>query len=359
MEAHPVPQNITNFEFHLVGDMTLKQFGYLAGGLGFAYMIFFLFATSFPFVAWPIVIISVIIGISFAFLPIQERPLDHWVSAFFKAIFRPTKFNYKSDIVIKEDPFFKKRLEFFLSQLSATPVIGLSWGDTPTITPPPQPKPVIKPAVQEVKKEAVSPAEPVKLPAPADSKLPTQEDLKATVELADKAQIIRKKITETEEQLSRVKARAIAPGEDKELFAKDFQVILNNLQKLNSEAGEISKKLAVLSKTPIKTPAIATPAKSMPTISLTAVPNILNGIVTDLQGNYIEGAILVAHDKQNLPVRALKTNKLGQFIAATPLPNGDYVVTCEKDNLIFDVIKIEFSGQVLQPVIISAKKGAL
>ena len=33
METHPVPQNISSYEFRLVGDMTLKQFLYLAGGI--------------------------------------------------------------------------------------------------------------------------------------------------------------------------------------------------------------------------------------------------------------------------------------------------------------------------------------
>ena len=32
MEQHPVPQNVTTFQFRLIGDMTIKQFGYLAGG---------------------------------------------------------------------------------------------------------------------------------------------------------------------------------------------------------------------------------------------------------------------------------------------------------------------------------------
>ncbi|KKR52786.1 MAG: hypothetical protein UT88_C0021G0001, partial [Candidatus Woesebacteria bacterium GW2011_GWD2_40_19] len=32
MEQHPIPQNISSYQFRLVGDMTLKQFFQLAGG---------------------------------------------------------------------------------------------------------------------------------------------------------------------------------------------------------------------------------------------------------------------------------------------------------------------------------------
>lgn len=351
MEAHPVPQNVTNFEFHLVGDMTLKQFGYLAFGLGFAYLVFFLFASQAPFFAWPIVIISSLLGVAFAFLPIQERPLDHWVGAFFSAIFKPTKFVYKSEVVIKEDPFFKKRLNFYLSSLSSSFLPSLSWGITPPVAPVPvTPTPQVVPS-EEQPKEQVKPTS-----EETSEKLPSAEVVKQTVDLAKEALDLRKKIVKTEDELNKIKAASAQPGAQVKNFTQDYQTVLSDLQKLNSEAAQISKQLADISKTPpASTPAIK--AKSSPTISLTETANILNGIITDALGNYIEGAIIVAHDKQDSPVRALKTNKLGQFIAATPLPNGTYILTAEKDNLAFDTIQIELSGQVMQPVIVSAKKG--
>ena len=40
MQQHPVPRNVTGFQFKLVGDMTLKQFGYLAGGVVMGYIAF-------------------------------------------------------------------------------------------------------------------------------------------------------------------------------------------------------------------------------------------------------------------------------------------------------------------------------
>jgi hypothetical protein len=87
------------------------------------------------------------------------------------------------------------------------------------------------------------------------------------------------------------------------------------------------------------------------------VPNIINGIVTDAVNNYLEGVIVVTHDKQGLPVRALKTNKLGQFVAATPLPNGVYTLSLEKDNLIFDSVSISLDGKIMAPIVVAARKG--
>jgi hypothetical protein len=113
-QAHPIPQNVTNFEFHLVGDMTLKQFGYLAAGVGLAFLVFTTLSTSQPILAWPIIIISALLGVAFAFLPIQERPLDHWVVAFFKAIFQPTSLKFASKVINPSDPLFNRRLNHYI-----------------------------------------------------------------------------------------------------------------------------------------------------------------------------------------------------------------------------------------------------
>jgi len=39
MEQHPIPQQITSYEFKLVGEMTLKQFAKAAGGIILALLI--------------------------------------------------------------------------------------------------------------------------------------------------------------------------------------------------------------------------------------------------------------------------------------------------------------------------------
>ena len=65
---HPVPQNVTAFEFHLVGDMTLKQFGYLGAGLLLAYITFTIVFSRSPIIAIPFMIIFALTGAAFAFL---------------------------------------------------------------------------------------------------------------------------------------------------------------------------------------------------------------------------------------------------------------------------------------------------
>lgn len=369
MEAHPVPQNVTSFEFHLVGDMTVKQFGYLATGLGIAYIIFISTAAKAPLIAWPLQLFFALSGVAFAFLPISNRPLDHWVNAFFKAVFSPTQRSWKSPITHPEN-VVKDRLRIYLgSHFQTTPNVAAASSilRAPNLSAVSQMAPKTQPLVSQKPAPAISPT-PAPVPAPAKEppkeNLPSPKELEQTVELAKKAQEVQSQIVATEHELESIKQQAANPGVDPKEFAEDFQKVLGKLQSLTKEATDISHQIAVLSNTPIPSPT-ATPVKAIPVarkpivpnIVLTSTPNIINGIVTDSQNNYLEGVIVVTHDKQGLPVRALKTNKLGQFVAATPLPNGVYLITLEKENLVFDNIQIELTGKVLSPIVIAAKGG--
>lgn len=89
--------------------------------------------------------------------------------------------------------------------------------------------------------------------------------------------------------------------------------------------------------------------------STPTMPNLLTGFIHDRQGKIIEGAILEIRDSMGNPVRAFKTNKLGQFLSATPLPPGTYEIETEKEGYLFDIIKVELKGEILSPIEIVSK----
>lgn len=104
MREHALPQDVTGYRFHLIGSMTLKQFAELAAGCIFA-LIFYASTTPF-YVKWPMIALGVGAGAMIAFVPIEERPLDHWVSTFVKIIWRPTQFFWKHESKIPDVFFF-------------------------------------------------------------------------------------------------------------------------------------------------------------------------------------------------------------------------------------------------------------
>lgn len=96
IEQHPIPQDVSNYKFRLVGDMTLKQFLQLAVGVVIA--IGFWNAPLPFFFKYPLAILSACLGIGMAFVPIEGRPLDQWLIAFVKSIYSPTIYVWqKSD----------------------------------------------------------------------------------------------------------------------------------------------------------------------------------------------------------------------------------------------------------------------
>lgn len=348
MEPHPIPQNITSFQFKLVGDMTLKQFIYLAIGSSIAYTIFVFFSARYPIVAWPLIIISALLGIAFAFLPFGARPLDYWVKAYLKAVYSPTKRVWrKNNKNYQDEPLFASRYVTYISALQPTVPENTNISI-----------PLIQPALT---------VQPTSAPSPPD--LPTEEELGKTVELAREAQNLQMKIIQTERTLNQIRTEAQKPTPIPVDYSQQVNKIFSDLQTLMTQASQIKQQLELVGEpemvqpTAIPQPVIKPKVKVVvPTtkakpasVALTTFPNVINGIVQDLTANYLEGVVVVIYDKEGLPVRALKTNKLGQFSGATPLSNGTYTVELEKDNFTFDVLEVELTGEVMPPLTITAK----
>ncbi|MDP2720568.1 MAG: hypothetical protein Q8O75_01360, partial [bacterium] len=88
--------------------------------------------------------------------------------------------------------------------------------------------------------------------------------------------------------------------------------------------------------------------------SLTTTPNVINGVTKDTGGLLLYNVIIVVKDATGQPVRALKTNKIGQFAISTPLPNDTYTMELESPGHTFDIVQIELDGKVLPPIEIRA-----
>jgi hypothetical protein len=85
------------------------------------------------------------------------------------------------------------------------------------------------------------------------------------------------------------------------------------------------------------------------------IPNIIVGQVMSADGHIIEGAILEITDFQGRPVRALKSNKAGHFMIVTPLSNGQYKMTIEREGSTFDPVTFDARGAIIPPIAIRSK----
>lgn len=372
MEQHPVPQNITGFQFKLIGDMTIKQFLYLAGGVLSSYLILQLGWPS--LIKWSLAALTGGSGFAFAFVPIEERPLDRWLISFFKSVYSPTQFLWKKRVTLPEvltaevpvslaptPETLKKeetaaKIEEYLLTLPTAPVSELDQKEesfvnqvTSFFAPSLTAKPV---GLPEEKPEPPTVAPPIRPPQPVKLEKETQE--------------LTGKITALQQELAR---ETVTRERFLEIQAQLSQ-LLSEKERLSKELIELKRRLAEKPETPVKPEALAqAPGEETVKVVMPAVgpkigmphpptiPNTPSGIVKTQKGAILPGILVEIRNAEGTPVRALKTGKLGQFAVATPLPDGTYTLHLEDPQKIFyfDIIQVSLTGEIVSPLEIFAK----
>ena len=82
-------------------------------------------------------------------------------------------------------------------------------------------------------------------------------------------------------------------------------------------------------------------------------PNVIWGFVKDSLSKPIKNIVVVVKNSRMEPIRATKTNDLGQFTLSAPLSNGEYFLSVSTGSDFtekFDTISIVASGNVIPPV---------
>jgi hypothetical protein len=301
--------------------MTLKQFIQLAAGIVMGVLFFRL--QILPIIKYPLSFISVLIGFLMAFVPINGRPFTSWLVAFFKAIYSPTEYVWIPDPEVVLPP----------------PVI------TP---PPPAPAPLqvpVKETTLPMSPPLIIPQSP--LPFPITTPSPTSR----------MAGIATTQTTRAPGE--KIPAPATAPSPPPPPPAPP---------KAPSMVEKISPPPPTTPAAPLKFTAppsnvSPSPVSSAPAASVTSMisaptsPNILSGLVIDPQGQPLPNTTVEIIDTQTgIPARALRSNKLGQFQIAIPLPAGTYNVVAEKEGTGFDPVSVSVKGSLVPPVIIQGKK---
>lgn len=93
MRQHPIPQNILDVEFKLFTKFTLKEFAYLAIGLGLGGLMIYLTVKKIipGILGIPVFIFSSGAGIFLALVPINDQDADTFIKNYITAITSPTQ----------------------------------------------------------------------------------------------------------------------------------------------------------------------------------------------------------------------------------------------------------------------------
>lgn len=265
MEQHPIPRQITTFEFKLIGFMTLKQFLYLIIFIPLGFITYFLFPI--PILNIFLAFIVGVLGVVFAFVPIMDRPAEIWLKNLYKRLTSPTQYFYK-----KNNPpiYFFKDL-FFIN-------------------------------------------DPHRVMAHIES----QEKLNAYL-------LKQKSTTPNSYQQKKASINNLFFQKTSQTFKKQGKT--NQTKNTNQQVAGVKKPF-------------------------------LTGVVRNHKLIPLPGIMIYIKDKDQKPVRLLKTNPNGVFATFNPLMPGDYFfeIRDPNNNYFFDILKINIEQKVDKPIEIFSKE---
>jgi PrgI family protein len=422
MDQHPIPQDVTGFQFKLIGTMTVKQFGYVASGVIMAVILYYLplhsaFGVLFKVLFVPLLGVS---GVVIAFVPIDGRPIDVMTTNFLKALFSPNQYVYhrqpnklsfetvsvakapppkklqsktqtpmhtqnstqqlnqkeeklrslllnarslKKNTIDKKETAFLESLSSPSSQTAqaetghaASFQNAKAFGTMP-------PSPASSQQVMSTGTPYVSPQKPLN-PSALTSEQTRDELSKKEAELEQALSQAKQEELENKTSSTHTVAEQKIP-----LLTKQIQQVHEQKQQLERELTQLQKQLASqkMQTTSLQKPAVSQQpihdpqhvrvipqgvSKKVGLPHVSDSPNVIVGIVKDPRGNIQPNILVEVKDKDGNPVRAFKTNQLGQFASATPLSLGVYTIELEdpKKQQRFDLIKITANNQILPPI---------
>lgn len=342
MENHPIPQDVTGFKFKLIGSVTVKQFLYILAG-GILAGVCLILPTS-MLIRVPLAIFFGGIGTAMAFIPIEGRPMDVMIKNFLKAL--PSENQYifkktgaqaliaeffspppvvKTNIVVPETKNEEKDSKRAL--LYSTLKLSSSYR-------PDEKEQAVLSNINSYFNETLHPATP-----------PIQQNVDILPQEIVKPPLI--------------------PQPKETLIARPSPAP----QAVEAAPAPLPKAVE-----PVKIPVVETKPSVLPNVSqnvtavapqnqlkagfpqLPDIPNIVLGIIKDPRGKVLPNVLVEIMSAQGVPVRAFKTNALGQFTAATPLVNGDYEVILEDPRKAneFEKIHITLDGSIFEPLEINS-----
>ncbi|OGC47802.1 hypothetical protein A2886_00240 [candidate division WWE3 bacterium RIFCSPHIGHO2_01_FULL_42_13] len=426
-QQHAVPQNIMQVEFKLIGDLTMRQFFYLLIFCAIAYGAYYV---NLPAVLrWPAIVGSLLLGLGFAFIPVEDRGLDEWLVNFFTAVYTesqkvwrkeptpPAVFLHENIALVKQELITlaptasRRKLEQYLQYQQETQIVdpldipeqayiekvhaafvtaraaqttvaldepiteGEQFEFESLPTPEPeykneqlqeqQTKPTTeKPAVQEAPKiqKAIPSKQPRKIKRQKQGlRFPPSQTPSVPLSLITPDRHTGRKFTNLLSSDGSIVLpirgeRIIRPVEEieAEQSAEEKAQQLKEFLKQVAATKDAQSDLTVKEDTNKTLAERAVEAKPPET----TIPNVVAGVVRDVKNKGLQNILLIIKNAHNDPIRAIKTNALGQFSITNPLPNGHYKIIADVNNesgYSFDIIDVEARGQIISPLTLDGK----
>ncbi|MDQ3008666.1 MAG: PrgI family protein [bacterium] len=371
MREHPIPQDLVGYRFHIIGNMTLKQFLEVGAGCIVAFLIYT--TNLYPLFKWPLICIAVGFGAIMAFVPFEERPFDHWVTTFFKILYRPTKYYWRREPHIPEpflyqpsgttnneqeldlSPARHQRIrEYLRSVQTEVPLDPLDEAEQLRLNEIMASFGSVKVNEVDVERQAVKPNLRVRPRSMAND----PNNLHVPLYTIDKKEEAPKspyqyqaEVFDKKELASHLVAQDIQiPGvEEIDVDAESTEAGMTSTITTNDEAERayVEDQAQQLQN---RTSDQATLNTNLPFPTPPTEPNKLVGMVLSRNSDLLNDSIVEIQTESGSVARAVKTNALGQFFVTTPLADGNYTLIVEKDGFDFTPQQLQLVGEVVSPI---------
>ncbi|HEC64439.1 MAG TPA: hypothetical protein ENI23_04015 [bacterium] len=391
MERHSVPQNIMDVEFKLFGSLTVRQFANLAAGILVGVLLYFFDIPG--IIKWPLIVFSAFMGLALALFEINGQPFSRWLGNFIIAMFTTQRKVWKKNPKIPEilsktykpqssqdslliskkkklPPFLKEDLGKTVQAVDADEerrlntlgnYLAAEKGKTAVKVAGNLTQQVVKknnqPVVNPSKQNIAGGTNPVQ-----DNIQPFEQSPNYTVTAQQLTQREQRPLNSKKMHKNRAQSLSsimqpdsVSQGlqvQGNKYTAKELEesnkILQERIKKLskNDKPGkrnsEVAKKLEDLQQTVENLG--ATQGFSGKKI-IASKPNVVSGVVLDKVGAGLPNIRVLIKDKRGYLVRSLITDKEGQFITATALSKGEYVVEINSDSYTFDKYKIVLDGK--------------
>lgn len=384
MKEHPIPQDIVGYRFHIIGNMTIKQFAEIGAGVLIA---FILYQTNLAaFVKWPLMGLSFAAGAALAFVPFEERPLDHWFITFIKVLYRPTKYYWKRSAHIP-DPFLyqpQKRKNQEETEIDLSPArrerikeYMLSLQNKPPESFDQERQRSLSSIMNDfydgslssLNQDLAKPRLQVRVRNLRQTEVRQAEGELAEVKIIEEQKVGPKAVDTSKYQEHLRQAITLRTPLTTSQVAQDIYVpeerqISTGMRSISDQTVEEKPQVTqqtnheewayVQNNAPTQDYAqasqTATFNQDLPFPTRPEKPNKIVGMVLTPNNELINDAVVEIKNSAGQTVRAVKTNALGQFFITTPLGDGTFTIETEKDDCQFTPVSLQLSGDIVEPV---------
>ncbi len=379
---HPVPQNVMDVEFKLIGELTIRQFSYL---VVFGLLFLLTYNSPLPLLfKVPILIVEVLAGISFAFLPYNDITLDKWTVNYIRAITMPRIRIWKH---LPNTPYFftytpkSKEVKEQVREYSSNKDRSKSIQELFNKKPPEKLGSFEDDS--DITQHEIAYLQKIGFKAPVT----TSTNIKSEVIIPEKPKIEEKSSTLVEDELETKKALASKSIEkqpqqnvneeqrQEENLKKAFNIGLPEEDKEEKREEEPKQEEAkeVKNENPIQKQEkkeehsifsfierlahkgeakeeVNKEKNKTPTSKRVVPKKLVKGKVTSLKGELIPNAVVIIKDEEQNPRIAVKTNQVGEFKTTTPLEYGKYIVEVIKEGYKFENKDIVINENLEEPI---------